>query len=44
MTVRWSPLNATESERKTFDASHEGMEKGWTGTFEQLAEDLGGGR
>lgn len=40
VTVRWSPLNATEEERKTFDTSHEGMRQGWGGTFDQLAEYL----
>jgi uncharacterized protein YndB with AHSA1/START domain len=36
VTVQWAPLNATDSERKTFAGAHEGMNKGWTGTFEQL--------
>ncbi len=40
ITVQWTPLNATEAERKTFDTSHDGMQMGWTGTFEQLAEYL----
>ena len=40
ITVQWAPLNATETERKTFDTSHEGMRMGWTGTFEQLAQYL----
>lgn len=40
VTVNWLPLNATEEERKTFDAAHEGMKQGWTGTFEQLAAYL----
>ncbi len=44
ITVRWVPLNATESEHETFDTSHEGMRQGWTGTFDQLAEYLGGVR
>lgn len=48
LTVRWAALNATETERKTFDTSHEGMRMGWTGTFEHLAQYLalqsGGGR
>ncbi len=44
VTVRWSPLNATEAERKTFDISHDGMRIGWTGTFDQLDEYLRGGR
>ena len=37
LTIRWSPLNATEVERKTFDSARAGMNQGWTGTFEQLA-------
>ena len=36
VTVEWLPANATDEERKTFDASHEGMKTGWTGTFDQL--------
>jgi uncharacterized protein YndB with AHSA1/START domain len=40
VTVRWSPLNATDEERKTFDGAHDGMRQGWTGTFDQLAEYL----
>jgi uncharacterized protein YndB with AHSA1/START domain len=39
-TVQGAPLNATEEERKTFDAAHEGMKQGWTGTFDQLAAYL----
>ena len=39
-TVHWTPWNATEEEIKTFDAAHEGMKQGWTGTFEQLAAYL----
>jgi len=39
-TVEWSPLNATAEERATFDAAHEGMKQGWSGTFEQLASYL----
>ena len=37
LTIQWSPLNSTDDERKTFDASHDGMKQGWTGTFDQLA-------
>jgi uncharacterized protein YndB with AHSA1/START domain len=40
VTVRWTPHNATESERKTFDEGHEGMKQGWSGTFDQLADYL----
>ena len=40
LTVQWVPLNATESERKTFDTSHDSMQQGWTGTLDQLAAYL----
>jgi uncharacterized protein YndB with AHSA1/START domain len=36
-TVRWSPHNATEEERKTFDAMHDSMRQGWGGTLDKLA-------
>jgi len=39
-TVHWVPFNATEEERKTFDAAHDGMKQGWTGTFDQLVAYL----
>ena len=31
LTLRWSPLDATTEERKTFDAAHDGMRGGWGG-------------
>jgi uncharacterized protein YndB with AHSA1/START domain len=34
--VTWVPINATEAERKTFEAGAESMRGGWTGTFDQL--------
>jgi uncharacterized protein YndB with AHSA1/START domain len=40
LTVRWTPHNATDEERATFAASHDGMRQGWTGTMDQLAEYL----
>ena len=40
ITFNWSPLNATDEERKTFDSAHVGMQQGWIGTFEKLAEYL----
>lgn len=40
VTVRWSPYDASEIERATFDAGHDSMRGGWTGTFENLAEYL----
>ena len=36
LTLRWSPINATEEERKTFEAARDGMTQGWDGTFERL--------
>jgi uncharacterized protein YndB with AHSA1/START domain len=39
-TVHWLPWNATAEETKTFDAAHDGMKQGWTGTFDQLAAYL----
>ncbi len=35
-TIRWSPHNASEEERKTFDAGHASMTGGWSGTMEQF--------
>ena len=40
LTVHWVPLNPADEERHTFDSAHEGMEQGWRGTFEQLADYL----
>jgi uncharacterized protein YndB with AHSA1/START domain len=39
-TVTWSPLNPTPEERATFEASHDSMKQGWTGTMEQLGAYL----
>lgn len=36
LTIKWSPLNPTEVEQKTFDSAHDGMRQGWSGTFGQL--------
>jgi uncharacterized protein YndB with AHSA1/START domain len=36
VTIRWAPHNASEEERKTFDAGHDSMRQGWGGTMEQL--------
>jgi uncharacterized protein YndB with AHSA1/START domain len=35
-TVIWAPHNATEAERKAFDAGRDSMTAGWSGTLEQL--------
>ena len=40
LTVRWTPWNASDSERKTFAEAHSSMQQGWGGTFEQLAAYL----
>lgn len=41
VTVRWSPYEATQKERGTFDAGRNSMNAGWTGTFERLDAYLG---
>ena len=40
VTVRWTPLNATEAEEKAFDAGRESMTQGWGGTFDRLDDQL----
>jgi uncharacterized protein YndB with AHSA1/START domain len=40
VTIRWSPHNATDEERNTFDASHASMNQGWSGSLDQLADYL----
>ena len=37
VTLKWLPLDATEEERKTFNDARNGMNQGWSGTFDQLA-------
>jgi uncharacterized protein YndB with AHSA1/START domain len=34
--TQWRPLNATPAEQKTFDANHDSMRMGWTGTLDRL--------
>jgi hypothetical protein len=41
---RWSPHNATEEERKTFEEGRPSMMQGWSGTLEQLEKYLAGVR
>jgi uncharacterized protein YndB with AHSA1/START domain len=36
LTLRWTPYQASDVERKTFLAAAGSMEQGWTGTFRQL--------
>ena len=40
LTLRGGPINASETERKTFEAGFESMQQGFTGTLDQLAEYL----
>ena len=35
-TVTWTPHNASDDERKTFDSNRQSMLQGWGGTMEQL--------
>ena len=44
ITVRWSPYEATQKERDTFEAGRDSMKAGWTGTFERLDAYLGQAR
>ena len=38
--VQWIPIDATEEERRTFEAGRDSMQQGWSGTFEQLEQYL----
>jgi uncharacterized protein YndB with AHSA1/START domain len=40
LTIRTKPINATESERKTFYDAESSMEQGFAGTFDRLDEYL----
>jgi uncharacterized protein YndB with AHSA1/START domain len=37
LTLRWTPHNPMEAERKSFDSGHAGMTQGWGGTMDRLA-------
>ncbi len=39
-TIKWSPYNATDAERKTFEEGRPSMTQGWTGTLDQFAAYL----
>ena len=41
ITVKWVAYEATEAERKTFEAGKDSMKAGWTGTFDRLDDYLG---
>lgn len=36
VTIRWSPLNASPEEIRTFEEGMDSMRQGWTGTLDQL--------
>ena len=38
LTIRTKPINASESERKTFYDGESSMEQGFAGTFDRLDE------
>jgi len=40
LTLRWVAINASDEERRTFDAAHDSMTQGWGGTIEQLTAYL----
>jgi uncharacterized protein YndB with AHSA1/START domain len=40
LTLRGGPLNATEAERATFEAAHDSVRQGFTGTLDRLAAYL----
>jgi hypothetical protein len=40
LTPRRHPINATESERKTFEAWFKSMQQGLTGTLDQFPDGL----
>ncbi len=44
VTIRWTPINPSETERRTFDNNHDSMNQGWGGTLDQLVEHLRGAR
>jgi uncharacterized protein YndB with AHSA1/START domain len=39
-TITWVPLNPTDTEQAVFDAGHDSMTQGWTGTLDQLEAHL----
>jgi uncharacterized protein YndB with AHSA1/START domain len=44
VTIHWSPINPTDTERKTFADNFDSMNQGWGGSLDVLAEYLAGKR
>lgn len=44
VTVKWTTINATESQRNTFAEGRASMNQGWGGTFEQLTNYIAGAK
>lgn len=40
LTLTWVPVNANEQERQTFLGGMDGMKSGWTGSFDNLDNEL----
>ena len=40
VTITWTPFDATEAERQTFEKGRESMKMGWTGTLDRFAAYL----
>jgi uncharacterized protein YndB with AHSA1/START domain len=40
VTINWTPFDATEAERQTFEKGRESMKMGWTGTLDNLTAYL----
>lgn len=40
LSIQWSPVDATETERNTFNAAMSGMNQGWSGSLDQLQQYL----
>jgi uncharacterized protein YndB with AHSA1/START domain len=40
VTISWTPFDATDAERATFEKGRDSMKQGWTGTLDQLTAYL----
>lgn len=44
VTITWTPFDASEAERQTFEKGRESMRAGWTGTLDRLGDHLAAGQ